>query len=198
MTIIPVLLAFRTRKHPKQRIKGNSKDFKNILKWKISKNGQKNQNAKPRVWVPSNIYSVCWCTWRSENSLGKLVLSFLHVLPWIQLRSLGLTQVQLNSFKWGLMGFPSQSMKGSLENDLNYMCPAKEVSEEKNISEWPRDHSCDIFRAQWGAGTAFCPCLKNLPKTKLERFGLMSLTGEVSKQPSIDFLVISNHFYAGL
>lgn len=32
------------------------------------------------------------------------------------------------------MGFPSKSMKGSLENDLNYMCPAQEVSEGKNIS----------------------------------------------------------------
>jgi hypothetical protein len=41
-------------------------------------------------------------------------------------------------------------MEDSTESDLNYMGPAQEVSEQKNISKWPRDHSCDIFCKECG------------------------------------------------
>ena len=34
--------------------------------------------------------------------------------------------------------------------------------------------------------TAFNPCLKSLPETKVKRFKLITLTKEISKQPSLD------------
>ena len=37
--------------------------------------------------------------------------------------------------------------------------------------------------------TAFCPCLKSLPESKVKRFILIALTKEVSKKPSIDFVL---------
>ena len=36
---------------------------------------------------------------------------------------------------------------------------------------------------------AFCPCLKRLPEAKVNRFILITLTKEVSKKPSIDFVL---------
>lgn len=83
-------------KHPKQRIEGNSKDFKNIIKWKIRMD--KRSKMLNLVCVSSNVYGIWRCTWRSENSLGKSVLSFHHVLPWIQLMSLGLAQSAVELF----------------------------------------------------------------------------------------------------
>ena len=35
----------------------------------------------------------------------------------------------------------------------------------------------------------FCPCLKILPKGKVERFILISLTRKVSKKPNRDFIL---------
>ena len=34
-----------------------------------------------------------------------------------------------------------------------------------------------------------CPCLKNLPEAKVNRFQLTALTKEVSKKPSTDFVL---------
>ena len=35
----------------------------------------------------------------------------------------------------------------------------------------------------------FCPCPKSLPKHKVKSLGLISLTEEISKQPSIDSML---------
>ena len=35
------------------------------------------------------------------------------------------------------------------EGDLNCGGLAQEVSEEKNVSMWPRDYSCDILERLW-------------------------------------------------
>lgn len=62
---------------------------------------------------------------------------------------------------------------------MSYEGSVQKVSEEKNI----RDHSCDVLTKNVAA---FCPLSKkNLSKTKLKRFGQMSLV-ETSKQPSTD------------
>ena len=53
-------------------------------------------------------------------------------------------------FLWGLMGFTRSSIKDSdAENNVDYDSPAQEVSEEKNVSLWPRDYSCDILERLW-------------------------------------------------
>ena len=62
----------------------------------------------------------------------------------------------------------------------------QEVSEEKNFSMLPRDHSCDILVKKVAA---FCPCLKSLNVAKGKIFGLVSLAEEISKHPSIDSVV---------
>ena len=49
-----------------------------------------------------------------------------------------------------------------------------------------RDCSYDILGENV---TAFCPCLKSLPEAKVKSFGLISLAEEISKQPSIDFVM---------
>lgn len=56
--------------------------------------------------------------------------------------------------------------------------PSQEVAEGKNIKKWPRDHSCDM--------AALCPCPKYLPEDKLKSLGLMVLSEEISRQPTID------------
>ena len=58
---------------------------------------------------------------------------------------------------------------------------AQEVSEE-NFNMLPRDHSCEILVKNVAA---LCPCPKSPPKTKVERFRLITLA-KISKQPSID------------
>lgn len=45
--------------------------------------------------------------------------------------------------------------------------PSQEVSEGKNISKWPRDHSCNILSKNMAA---FCHCPKNVPEAKLKNF----------------------------
>ena len=47
---------------------------------------------------------------------------------------------------------------------MNYGVPTQEVSEEKNFSMLPRDHSCGILGKKV---TAFYPCLKSLPEAKV-------------------------------
>ena len=48
--------------------------------------------------------------------------------------------VQVECFKWGLVGHTSRSMEDSINgSDLNCGDLDQEVSEEKNISMWPRD-----------------------------------------------------------
>ena len=62
---------------------------------------------------------------------------------------------------------------------MNCRSPAQEVSEEKNINMWPRDHSCDILMKRVAA---FCPCTKSVPESKGKDFGLIPLAEEISKQ----------------
>lgn len=64
------------------------------------------------------------------------------------------------------------------ESNVNCGGPSQEDSEGKNII----DCYCDILARY---ETAFCPCSKNLPEAKLQGFGPMSLTEEISRQPSI-------------
>jgi len=59
------------------------------------------------------------------------------------------------------------------DRDLNYGCLAQEVSEEKNFSMLPRNHSCDILVKNV---FAFCPCSKSLPEAKVKRFRLFPLS----------------------
>ena len=59
-----------------------------------------------------------------------------------------------------------------------------EVSEEKNVSMWPRDHFCDMLVKN---AAVFCPCLKSLPDAKLKNFHLMLLAEELLKQPHVDY-----------
>ena len=44
------------------------------------------------------------------------------------------------------------------DRNVDYDSPAQEISEEKNISKWPRDHSYDILAKNVAA---LCTCLKN-------------------------------------
>ena len=59
-------------------------------------------------------------------------------------------------FKWGLMGHPSRNMEDISRSagELNCEVLAQAVSEEKNFSMLPRDHSCDIL-VKNGTGFAF-------------------------------------------
>lgn len=43
--------------------------------------------------------------------------------------------------------------------------PTQKVSDGDNISNWARNHLCDILDKNM---TAVCPCPKNLSKAKLE------------------------------
>lgn len=57
------------------------------------------------------------------------------------------------------------------------------VSEENNISNWARAHSCNILSNNVAA---FCLCPKALTETKLKNNRLIFLVEEVSRQPNID------------
>lgn len=48
------------------------------------------------------------------------------------------------------------------------------------------EHSCDILTENV---TAFCPCPKNSPVSKLNSRELIYLAEEVSRQPNTDFIV---------
>ena len=84
-------------------------------------------------------------------------------------------------FMLDLLGPPSRSIDRDAKGHVDSDNPAQEVSERKNISEWPQDHSYDILLENV---VAFCSC--PLPKAKVKNFGLMELTEEISRQPSID------------
>jgi hypothetical protein len=91
--------------------------------------------------------------------------------------------------KRSLTDNPSRNMEDiGIKSDLNCGGLSQEVSEEKNVSMWPRDCFCDILVTSMAA---FCPCLKCLPETKakMKRIRLISLTKEVSEKPSMDFLL---------
>ena len=68
---------------------------------------------------------------------------------------------------------------GNSGADRNVGCdsPAQEVSERKNISKWPREHSCDILAK---SVAVLCPCLKNPPEAKLKSLGFIGLAEEIS------------------
>ena len=51
------------------------------------------------------------------------------------------------------------------ECDLSSGCLDQEVLEEKNVSTWSKNRSCSILVKNV---TAFCPCPKSLPKSKVK------------------------------
>jgi hypothetical protein len=59
---------------------------------------------------------------------------------------------------------------------------AQEVSEEKDFTMLPGDHSYDVLVKNM---VSFCPLLESLSKAKVKRFRLVALRN-VSKKPSID------------
>ena len=62
------------------------------------------------------------------------------------LKTLGLwTRKAVEHFKQTLIGHSSGSTEASAEGDLNYRGPVQEVSEGKNFSKWPSDHSWNIL-----------------------------------------------------
>jgi hypothetical protein len=71
------------------------------------------------------------------------------------------------------------------EDHLNSGCLAQKVSEE-NFSMLPVELSCDILIKNVAV---FCPCLKSLSEYWVKRFRLVALAKEVSKMPSLDFIL---------
>lgn len=69
------------------------------------------------------------------------------------------------------------------EGDLKCGSLAQEVSEERNVSMLPRNHSCDVLAK---TVATLCPCLKSLPEVRT--FRLVALTKEISKKPGLDVL----------
>ena len=61
---------------------------------------------------------------------------------------------------------------------------AQEVSEEKDFTMLPGDHSYDVLVKNM---VSFCPLLESLSKAKVKRFRLVALRN-VSKKPSIVFV----------
>ena len=73
------------------------------------------------------------------------------------------------SFKWGLMGYPSRKMEASFaENDVNCADLTQEFS-EKNIIVCSR--ACFFVKDV----TVFGYCPKSLPEHKMTRFRLTAL-----------------------
>ena len=72
-----------------------------------------------------------------------------------------------------------------VDNNLKCWELVQEVS-EKNFSMLTGNHCCDILVK---VVVAFCPCLKSLPKAKVKNFELILSSEELSKQPSIDFVM---------
>ena len=69
------------------------------------------------------------------------------------------------------------------ESDVNCGGQAQKVSEEKNISQWPRHRSWDILVKN---AAAFRPCPKTPPRSKLKSYGLTALAEERCRQSRID------------
>lgn len=51
-----------------------------------------------------------------------------------------------------------------MESNVDFHSIAQELSEEKYINKWSKDHASDILAKNV---VAFGPCLKNLPENKL-------------------------------
>ena len=67
----------------------------------------------------------------------------------------------MESFKWGLMGYPSRNMEDFVtESDLNCMDLAEEVSLE-NFNMRPKNCFCGVLVKNVAT---FCLCLKSLPR----------------------------------
>ena len=75
---------------------------------------------------------------------------------------------------------------GGAECDLNCRCLDQEVSEEKNVSLWPRDQACDILMKHVAA---FCTRPKSLSEANVKSFRFIPLAEEISKQTSFDCLM---------
>ena len=89
----------------------------------------------------------------------------------------------MESFKWGLMGYPSRNMEDFVtESDLNCVDQAQEVSVE-NFSV-ARDYFCGILVKN----VATCLCVKSLPPAKAKRLRLIALTKEVLETPIRNFV----------
>lgn len=71
------------------------------------------------------------------------------------------------------MGHLSWSMENSAERGVNCDSLVQEIS-EKNISNRPRNHSCNILSKELAVK-------KNLSEVKLKSFGLMVLAKEISR-----------------
>lgn len=86
------------------------------------------------------------------------------------------------------MGHSSRNRKDNgTEHNVDYK-EAWEISEEKNISKWPRDHSCNILVRNM---TVFYVLFqKKSADAKLKSFRFTVSAEELYKQPSIDSLVI--------
>ena len=52
--------------------------------------------------------------------------------------------------------------------------PAQEVSDSKNVSKWPTDHSCDTLEVV-GEVVGFCSCPKTLMEAKLKMFAINAI-----------------------
>ena len=95
------------------------------------------------------------------------------------------------------MCHPSWSMEDrGAESNVDYDGLAQEASQEKNITNQPRDCSHILENNV----AAFWFCLKhNLSEAKSKKFRLMAVVVEISKQSSIDcYMVVSGHLYAAL
>ena len=72
--------------------------------------------------------------------------------------------------KWRLTGYPNRNTDDFVaEGDLNCGNLLLEVSEKRNCSMLPRDHSYNVLVKNVAA---FYLCLKNLPAAKLKRLRL--------------------------
>jgi hypothetical protein len=73
------------------------------------------------------------------------------------------------------------------KGDLN--CGSLPVEVSENFSMWPRDCSCAILVKNVAA---FCPCLKSLSEAKGKILRLIAFTKEITKQPSVYFVLWSS------
>ena len=90
-------------------------------------------------------------------------------------------------FESCLVGHSSKGMEDSgAEDDVNCGGLAQETSEENKFSMHPRNPSCDIFVKNV---PTFCIGLNILPEANLQSFGFIAFTEEISKQPSMDYVL---------
>lgn len=81
--------------------------------------------------------------------------------------------------KWGIMKNTRRSKEErNSESNVDYDSPSQDFSEKKNINEWPRNHSFDIFPKM---DDGFHPCSKNLPEVKLKSVGSMAIVDVILK-----------------